>query len=65
MSEFVVYIFLCQYNGCRINVDIMTGEKLSSLGDMEFVYWSVRSFSRRGGDVVKGEKGCFVRGICP
>ena len=61
ISEF--YWLLCYVcdsdttnNGCNctiivIYVDIMTGEKLSSiqLANMELVHWSVRSSNRRGG----------------
>ena len=53
-EEYMSYIlYICQqkmkYNGYRIYVDIMTGENLSSnkLANMD-VYWSVRSYSRRG-----------------
>ena len=36
-----------QCNGYKINVDIMTGEKLGCyIGN---IYWSVRSSTRRGG----------------
>ena len=44
------------YNGYKKYVDIMPGEKLSSiyLANMELIYWSVCSFSRRGWDGVKG-----------
>ena len=44
------------WNGCRIYVDIMKGEKLSSiqLANMVHVYWSASSSSRRGGDEVNG-----------
>ena len=44
-------------NGYNIYVDIMTGEKLSSIKDanMELTYWSARYSSRREGDGVKGE----------
>ena len=46
-------------NKCRIYVDIMTGKKLSSieLANLEQIFWSVRSSSLRGGDVVKGVDG--------
>ncbi len=42
-----------------IYVDIMTGEKLSSikLVNIELIYWSERSSSRWGGDWVNGVKG--------
>ena len=42
-------------NGCIIHVDIMTGEKLSSIYVAIFpvIYWSVRSSSRRGGHDAK------------
>ena len=43
-------------NGYRIFVDNRTGEKLSSIkvGNMDIIYWSVCSSSRRGGNGVKG-----------
>ena len=43
------------WNEFRIYVDIMTGEKLSSiyLANMELIYRSVRSYSR-GGDGIEG-----------
>ena len=36
-------------------LDIMTGEKLLSnkVANIDIIYWSVRSFSRRGGDWLK------------
>ena len=39
-------------NGYKIVVDILTGENLSSIqvANMDIFYWSVRSFSRRGGN---------------
>ena len=39
-----------------INVDIMTGEKLSSIlvANMDIIHWSVRSSSRREGNGVIG-----------
>ena len=42
--------------GCRIYVDIMTEEKLSSIqvAISPVIYWSVRSTSRRGGNRVIG-----------
>ena len=48
-------ICLCKKSECRIYVDIMTGEGLSSsyLANMELVYWSVRSSIRSKGDWVK------------
>ena len=65
------YIVLCflifqeiplSNNGCRIYVDIMTGEKLSSFypANIELVYWSVRSSSRRGVYGVKRVAGGIV-----
>ena len=51
----MLYYFIrkCLINndGYIIYVDIMTGEKLSSIyiADMDITYWSVRSTSRRGG----------------
>ena len=35
-----------------IYVDIMSGEKLSSISidDVKLIYWSIRSFRRRGGE---------------
>ena len=55
LNEFLHFV-----NGCRKYVDIMTGVKFLSnwLADMEKVYWSVRSYSRKGGVLVQGvEKG--------
>ena len=52
-----IFVFKLKYlSGCRINVDIMTAEKFSSiyLAYMELIYWSVSSSSRRRGDGVKG-----------
>ena len=45
-------------NGCEIFVDIIKGEKLSSikLAKMKHVCWSVRSSNRRGKDGLKGDK---------
>ena len=37
-----------------MHVDILTGEKLRKLANMDIIYWSVRSFSLRGEDGVKG-----------
>ena len=39
-----------QVNKCRIKVDIMTGEKLSSIyvANMDIIYWTVRSSITRG-----------------
>ena len=41
-------------NGYRIYVDFMTGEKLSSVANIDITYWSVFSSSRRIGDGLKG-----------
>ena len=43
-------------NGYRIYVDILTGEKLLSIyvANMDITYWSVCSFSKRGGNEVNG-----------
>ena len=45
-------LFVSIHNGCRINVEIMAGENLSSklLANLDITYWSVHSSSRRGGD---------------
>ena len=44
-----------QTNGCRIYVDIMTGEKIISIyvANNIIIYWLVRSSSERGGDGVQ------------
>ena len=44
-----------QTNGCRIYVDIMTGEKIISIyvANNVIIYWLVRSSSKRGGDCVQ------------
>ena len=42
-------------NGCKIYLDIMKGEKLSSLHGSR--HWSVRSSSKRREDGVKGMEG--------
>ena len=48
------------YNGCRIYVDIMIGEKFWLL------IWSVNSSSRREGDGIKGvERGNVNFGMLP
>ena len=49
-------VFSYQQNGFRIYVDKWTGENLMSiqLAIVDLIYWSVRSFSRRKGDGVKG-----------
>ena len=60
---FFLYIFLglqLLYNyGCRLYVDTMTwGENSRQFSLLtRIVCWSVRSFSRRGGDGVKVVKG--------
>ena len=43
-------------NGYKIYVDIITGEKLWTIlvANIDIIYWSVRSSSKRGGDGVKG-----------
>ena len=40
-------------------MDVMTGGKLSSIivANMDIIYWSARSSSRKGGYGVKGVKG--------
>ena len=42
-------------------VDTMTGVNLSliQVANMDLLYWSVRSFSRKGGDGVKGLDGGY------
>ena len=46
----------------RIYLDILTGTKLSSiyLASMDITYWSVRSFSRKGGDGAKRADGRYI-----
>ena len=46
-------------NGCRKCVDIMTGEKLSSIkvAFPPLIYWSVHFFSRKEKDRVKSGNG--------
>ena len=47
------------FRSSKINEDIITGEKLSSiyLANMELVYWSVRSPSSRGDNRVREVEG--------
>ena len=48
-------------------VDILTGEKLSSIlvANMYLIYWSVRSFIRRGGICLKGsDEDIVILGSC-
>ena len=42
-------------NGYRIDVDIMTEEKMSTilLAIFPVIHWSVRLFSRRGGNWIR------------
>ena len=49
-STFVQYLqSKANTNGCRICVDIMTGEKLSIQFNMEITYWSVRLYTVQEG----------------
>ena len=56
MKKMFCYKTECK-NGFNISMDIMTGEKLSSiwLANMELIYWSVHSSRRIGGNGVKWE----------
>ena len=49
-------------NGYTIYVDIINGEKLSSIkvANMDIIYWSVHSRSKRGGDRMKWVDGGIV-----
>ena len=57
-------------NGYIIYVDLRTGEKLSAIdnknivAEIELIYWSDRSFNRRGGYGVKGVD-VWQRGFSP